>query len=105
MYGSISAIHFSSISHNCQALLPPDDRVPGDAGEGDLERDLVLEGPLRQVHDVGRLVDPDDPVRADRGEHEAQDLGAELDVRHGGTRVHHQVAADLEVDRMKMQTT
>lgn len=36
--------------------------VPADARKGNLANDLVLEGPLREVENVGRFVDSDDTV-------------------------------------------
>lgn len=57
--------------------------VPADARKGNFAEDLVLEGPLREIENVGRFVDSDDTVgRRCRGQHQSKRFRAKLDVRH-----------------------
>lgn len=62
--------------------------APGDTGAAEFTGDLVLQGPLAEVHHVRSLVDPHNPVRRARGQHQTHVFRSELHVRHRRPAVH-----------------
>lgn len=78
-------------------LLPR--RVPRDAAAAELGGNLVLQGPLTQVHHIRGLVDPHHAVRRAGGQHKAHVLRRKLDVRHRGPTVHQRGSLYLETQR------
>lgn len=66
----------------------PPGRVPRDAGAGEFGRDLVLQGPLAQVHHVRGLVDSHHAVCRTCGQHQAHVLRGKLHIGHRCPTVH-----------------
>ena len=62
-------------------------RIPGDATTGHLAVDFQLRTPLREVHDIWRLVDADHAIGGAGGQLEAEVFGGELDVGDAGPGV------------------
>lgn len=79
---------------NERMLLPW--RVPWDAAAAELGGNLVLQGPLTQVHHIRGLVDSHHAVRRAGGQHKAHVLRSKLDVCHWGSTVHQRGSLYLE---------
>lgn len=65
-----------------RGVQPEHALTPGQAGKRKLAADLVLQRPLRQIHDVRRLVDADHAVRRASGQQKSLVLRRKLHVRH-----------------------
>ena len=71
----------SSFSMQSKCVVSPRG-VPGDAAAAELAGDLVLQGPLAQVHHVRSLVDPHHSVRRAGGQHQAHVFRGKLHISH-----------------------
>ena len=68
--------------------------IPGDAAAGHFAIDFELRTPLRQIHNVWRLVDAHHAVGRTSSELEAQMLRGEFNVGDAGARVDERSALD-----------
>lgn len=62
--------------------------IPRDAAAAELAGDLMLQGPLAQVHHIGSLVDPHNSIRRAGGQHQAHVFRGKLHISHWGSTVH-----------------
>lgn len=62
--------------------------VPGQTAQRQFVANLVLHGPLREVHNVRGLIDANNAVGGGGGQQESQVLGCKLHIRDTGPRVY-----------------
>ena len=74
--------------------------VPGDAGAAKLAGDLMLQGPLAEVHDVRCLINAHHPIGRASGQHQTHVLGSKLYVCHGCPTVHQRGSLNLRTQEL-----
>lgn len=73
--------------------------VPAETAQREFAGDVIRQCPLRQIHDVRRLVDSDDTVHRAGGQQQALVLGAEFDISHTGPGIDEIRTANPTFDR------
>lgn len=74
-------------------------RVPWYAAAAKLAWDLVLQGPLAQVHHIRSLIDPHHSVRRASSQHQTHVFRSKLHVCHRGSTIHECGSFDLKKRR------